>query len=78
MEALVQIPCKTGGRGQRNAEAFRGITVEELNEKWNAAVLELRKKEIMITNPDHALEGALSIRYGAVPTMIKTRPMMTL
>lgn len=44
-------------------EMYRGITVEELSAKWLEAVLELEKREITVTNAEHALEGALSIRY---------------
>lgn len=42
---------------------YHKITVEELEAKWQETVRELAKRGITITNPEHALEGALSIRY---------------
>ena len=43
---------------------YHGITVEELSAKWKETVQELGKREVSVTNEEHALEGALSIRYG--------------
>ena len=42
---------------------YHGITMEELNAKWNETVEELKEREITVTNAENALEGALSIRY---------------
>ncbi|CAN0198641.1 unnamed protein product, partial [Scytosiphon promiscuus] len=36
--------------------------MEELRAKWNETVRELAKRGIAVTNPENALEGALSIR----------------
>ncbi|CAN0256450.1 unnamed protein product, partial [Scytosiphon promiscuus] len=41
---------------------YHGITMEELRAKWNETVRELAKRGIAVTNPENALEGALSIR----------------
>ncbi|CAM9526964.1 unnamed protein product [Ectocarpus sp. 4 AP-2014] len=41
---------------------YQGITVEELRAKWQETVLELEQKGLAISNAEHALEGALSIR----------------
>lgn len=58
---------------ERKTEPFKGITVDELDVRWKAVVVDLSKKGISVTNPDHALGGALSIRYVAAPYVIKTR-----
>lgn len=42
---------------------YQGITVEELSAKWQETVVELAKRGITVTNAQHALEGALLIRY---------------
>ncbi|CAN0443236.1 unnamed protein product, partial [Ectocarpus fasciculatus] len=41
---------------------YRGITVEDLEAKWQATVDGLAKGWIAVTNAKNALEGALSIR----------------
>ncbi|CAN0407289.1 unnamed protein product, partial [Ectocarpus sp. 8 AP-2014] len=41
---------------------YQGITVEDLNAKWQATVDGLAKGGIAVTNAKNALEGALSIR----------------
>ncbi|CAN0308780.1 unnamed protein product [Ectocarpus sp. 12 AP-2014] len=41
---------------------YQGITVEDLNAKWQAIVDGLTKGGIAVTNATNALEGALSIR----------------
>ncbi|CAB1111691.1 unnamed protein product [Ectocarpus sp. CCAP 1310/34] len=69
-DPVEEIVRKLAGPDEREAartapskvEMYRGITVEELGAKWLEAVLELEKREIMVTNAEHALEGALSIR----------------
>ncbi|CAM9177444.1 unnamed protein product [Ectocarpus sp. 8 AP-2014] len=45
-----------------NTDVYQGITVEDLNAKWQATVDGLAKGGIAVTNADNALEGALSIR----------------
>eukprot|EP00752_Nemacystus_decipiens_P012467 g11041.t2 len=47
---------------ERKRGAYQGITLEELNAKWLETVQELANKDVSIINPEHALEGALSIR----------------
>lgn len=47
---------------KRKRGAYQGITMDELSVKWLETVSELANKEVTITNPKHALEGALSIR----------------
>ncbi|CAM9393730.1 unnamed protein product, partial [Laminaria digitata] len=49
-------------RAASKPEPFEGITTDELKLKWEAAVAELSVKGIDVTNAEHALEGALSIR----------------
>ena len=39
-----------------------GITLPELSAKWTFVVEALEKDGVKVINPDHALEGALSIR----------------
>lgn len=73
VEAVVQRSTQTDVVVESKTDPFRGITVEELNVRWRAAVDELSKIEIIVTNPDHALEGALCVRYAATPNIPKTR-----
>lgn len=47
---------------ERTTDVYQGITVEDLNAKWQAAVDGLAKGGIAVTNAENALEGALSIR----------------
>lgn len=49
--------------GEAVGGANRGITTQDLRARWNEAVRELATRGIAVTNPDNALEGALSIRY---------------
>ncbi|CAN0351296.1 unnamed protein product, partial [Laminaria digitata] len=62
VEAVVHRSAKTDRGVASTTEPVRGITVEELNVRWKAAVDQLSTKGINVMNPDHALEGALSIR----------------
>ncbi|CAM9180685.1 unnamed protein product, partial [Laminaria digitata] len=62
VDVVVQKSANTDGGVESTAEPFTGITVEDLNVRWKAAVVGLSKKNVIVTNPDHALEGALSIR----------------
>lgn len=69
MGVVVQKMANLDGAGESDTaanttEPFKGITVEDLNSKWKAAVLELSEIGINVTNADNALEGALSIRCG--------------
>lgn len=73
VEAVVQRSAETDQMVEGKKDPFKGITVEELNVRWKAAVDELSKKEINVTNPDHALEGALCIRYVEASNIIKPR-----
>eukprot|EP00752_Nemacystus_decipiens_P001249 g1247.t2 len=47
---------------KRRRDAYQGITLDELSAKWLEMVSELAKKKVTVINPEHALEGALSIR----------------
>lgn len=42
--------------------AYQGITLGELSAKWLETVHELASRDVAVINPEHALEGALSIR----------------
>lgn len=78
MEAARQISSENHGGVERTTEPFKGITVDELNEKWKAAVDRLESIGIAVLNADHALEGALTIRYVAAPIVSKTRELFIL
>lgn len=73
VEAVVQKSDDTNVDVERKAEPFKGITVKELNVRWEAAVVDLAKKGIDVMNLGHALEGALSIRYVSAPNVIMKR-----
>eukprot|EP00752_Nemacystus_decipiens_P018192 g16322.t1 len=64
--ALLRWADPDGGKQKRTveqtADAYQGIAAEELKAKWEETVHELAKREIAVTNHEHALEGALSIR----------------
>lgn len=47
---------------ERKTDVYQGITVEDLEVKWQATVDGLAKEGIAVTNVKNALEGALSIR----------------
>ena len=51
-----------GNRATFSPEPLQGITMGELQSKWKDVVAELSTKGLNVTNADHALEGALSIR----------------
>lgn len=59
---IVRKSADTDG-GEAVGGVYHGITMEELRAKWNETVHELAKRDIAVTNPENALEGALSIRY---------------
>ena len=44
-------------------EGIEGLTMADLSAKWRAVVEALEGDRVKVTNPDHALEGALCIRY---------------
>ena len=44
-------------------KAIEGLTMADLSAKWRAVVEALEGYGVTVTNPDHALEGALCIRY---------------
>ncbi|CAN0303614.1 unnamed protein product, partial [Ectocarpus sp. 6 AP-2014] len=48
--------------GEAVGGLYQGITMEGLRAKWKETVRELAKRDIAVTNPENALEGALSIR----------------
>lgn len=59
---IVRKSADTDG-GEAVGGVYHGITMEELRARWNETVHELVKRDIAVTNPENALEGALSIRY---------------
>ena len=65
---LSELTDADGGKRAETVEPepveYHGITVEELSAKWKETVHELAKRDVSVTNQEHALEGALSIRYG--------------
>ncbi|CAN0189484.1 unnamed protein product [Scytosiphon promiscuus] len=61
VELIVKDSADTDG-GETVGGVYHGITMEELRAKWNETVRELAKRGIAVTNPENALEGALSIR----------------
>lgn len=73
MEAVVHRSPEPHLEVARKTEQFKGITVEDLKVRWKAVVVGLSSNGINITNPDHALEGALSIRYVGAPNIFRTR-----
>lgn len=42
---------------------MEGPTLADLSAKWSDVVDALERVGVKVVNPDHALEGALSIRY---------------
>ncbi|CAM9739665.1 unnamed protein product [Ectocarpus sp. 4 AP-2014] len=53
---------KSPDNARSKKTVFRGITIEELNIKWQEIVDELGRSGITVTSMENALEGALSIR----------------
>ena len=47
----------------KHRKGVEGITVAELTAKWGDVVEALEEDGVEVTNPGHALEGALSVRY---------------
>ena len=72
MESVRQINSKADGpdgvkglasiRSKRH-EGIEGLTMADLSAKWKDVVNALDRAGVNVTNPEHALEGALSIRY---------------
>ena len=48
----------------KQRKGIEGLTFAELSRKWRDVVKALQGDGVKIINPDHALEGALCIRYG--------------
>lgn len=51
-----------GSRTAKQRKGIEGLTMAELSAKWSDVVEALEGVGVKITNPDHALEGALCIR----------------
>lgn len=53
-----------GGKGvvTKQHKGIEGLTLAELSAKWSNVVETLKGDGVKVINPDHALEGALSIR----------------
>lgn len=48
----------------KRRKGVEGLTWAELFAKWTSVVETLKAEGVEVVNPGHALEGALSIRYG--------------
>lgn len=42
---------------------YTGITLQQLNDTWARLVCKMKRSGLQVANTDHALEGALNIRY---------------
>ena len=47
----------------KHQDGIEGITWADLSAKWKGVVQALKEDGEIVRNPDHALEGALSIRH---------------
>ena len=54
---------RTASATIKRHQGIEGLTLSELSAKWHGVVTALERTGVTVTNPDHALEGALSIRY---------------
>lgn len=50
-------------RSTQQHDGIEGITWADLSAKWIGVVQALKEDGVPVMNPDHALEGALSIRH---------------
>lgn len=50
--------------GSRQRKGIEGLTLAELLAQWKGVVHALENDGVSVTNPAHAMEGALSIRCG--------------
>lgn len=57
---------RTASSTTKRHKGIEGITMVELSATWDDVVTALERDGVTITNSDHALEGALSIRYSIV------------
>lgn len=78
VEDVVHRSAKVNRGVESNTASFEGITMEELNARWTAVVVDLLKEGINVTNPDHAMEGALSIRYDVALTAVEIQIIIKL
>lgn len=46
----------------KQQKGIEGLTLAELSAKWSKVVETLKEDGVKVVNPDHAFEGALSIR----------------
>ena len=51
-------------------KGIEGLTMADLSAKWRAVVEALEGYGVTVTNPDHALEGALCIRYAELRSSV--------
>lgn len=49
--------------GPQEVEPYKGITAQQLQQKWMEAVQVLREEGARFHKPDQALEWAMTIRY---------------
>lgn len=62
-----------GGGVDATAKVYKGITMKELLYKWTEFVHFMEQENRKITNADHALEGALTIRYAMPADVVRAR-----
>ena len=53
---------KTASTTIEQHQGMEGITRVQLSKEWDRVVEALKRDGVKVTNPDHALEGALTIR----------------
>lgn len=62
-DVVTKIESEIGNKiASTTAEQHQGIGISELRLRWNGVVEALKRDGVTVTNPDHALEGAISIR----------------
>lgn len=71
VESVHQMELQADGRPEggngvfsttKQQKGIEGLTLAELSAKWSKVVETLREDRVKVVNPDHAFEGALSIR----------------
>lgn len=62
----------------KQVEGMKGIAWKELSARWNVVVDVLKRDGVTVINPDHALEGALTIRYCVPPVVDPVEPKLLL
>lgn len=55
--------------GAKQHKGVEGLTMAELSAKWSDVVEALDGEGVKVTNPEHAMEGALCLRYAELHSM---------